>query len=128
MSFLKTGGRILFAVPFLFLGVVQLINAAQMASIVPMVPGPGSQLMVVVITGVVLVLAGASLAIGKFPHQATMILGIFLLFTSLTIHFPQMINAEKEAAKMMSLSNMLKDLALAGAAFFISGTYKKSTK
>jgi putative oxidoreductase len=126
MNKLKNGGRILFAVPFFYFGGSQLINAAQMTSIVPMVPGPGSQLLIVFVTGIVLLIAAISLLFQKYIYQATILLGIFLLFTALTIHFPHALNAIRQTERTESLSNMFKDLAMAGAAFFLAGSFGKN--
>jgi putative oxidoreductase len=46
-----------------------------------------------------------------------MLLGVLLLIYALTIQLPQVMGGDQ-----MAMGNLLKDLALAGAAFFYSGT------
>jgi hypothetical protein len=96
-----------------------------MAPMVPMVPGPGIQLLVVFITGLLLVLAAIGLITEKYIQQLMIILGVFLFLTALLIHLPHWLNGENNFSRMNGLTEMLKDLALAGAAFFISASSPK---
>lgn len=65
----------------------------------------------VYITGIALILAAVSIYIGKYDKLATTLLAVFLLLTALIVHLPGAMDGDQA-----SMSNMLKDLALAGAA------------
>ena len=76
-----------------------------------MVPIPGGVIWVY-LTGLALVLAAVSMIIKKKMALATMLLGIMLVIFALSIHLP---------GGQDSMPMLLKDLGLAGGAFFISG-------
>ena len=121
MNYLKQGGRILFSIPFIIFGSGHLMNADAMSGMVP-IPGIGT--LVVYLTGVCLILAGISLLIQRKVYLSMLLLGVFMVLTSLMIHMPVMMQAVDEMAQTTSMSNLMKDMALAGACFFISGTFK----
>jgi uncharacterized membrane protein YphA (DoxX/SURF4 family) len=105
-------GKFLFAIPFAIFGIMHLMNADAMAG---MAPFGGS--IIIYITGLCLIAAAVSILIGKYDKLATVLLGVFLLLTALTVHAKGLSGAADEAAAAVSMGGLLKDLALAGAAW-----------
>ena len=105
-------GKYLFAVPFAIFGIMHLMNANAMAG---MAPFGGA--IIVYITGIALLAAAVSIIIGKMDKLATALLGVMLLLFVFLIHAKGVANAADDMAAQMSMGNMLKDLALAGAAW-----------
>ena len=120
---LKNTGRYLFALPFAVFGIFHFMNASSMAGMVPI---PGG-IFWIYFTGVALIAAAASIVIGKKVTLAAILLGVMLIIFVLAIHLPGAINAENPQAMQMSTTSMLKDLALAGAAFYLAGTTDKDS-
>jgi uncharacterized membrane protein len=108
-----TIGRFLYAIPMAVFGIFHFINASSMAGMVPI---PGGAVWVY-ITGVALLAAAISIMIQKKASLATLLLAIMLLIFALSIHLPAVIGGDQNA-----MPNLLKDMALAGAALFMSGT------
>jgi putative oxidoreductase len=117
-SSLTTVGRILYALPMLGFGFGHFANANTMAGMVPI---PGGAIWIY-ITGAALIAAGISIIIKKKAGLASLLLGIMLLIFALSIHLPGMLSGDQSRV-MMSMPNLFKDLALSGAAFFMSGTF-----
>ncbi|MBV6647518.1 MAG: DoxX family protein, partial [Cyclobacteriaceae bacterium] len=69
----------------------------------------------VYLTGVALILAAVAIVINKKAKLATMLLGIMLLLFAVLIHLPGMPDA---------MPSFFKDIALAGAAFYLSANSK----
>ncbi len=110
----KTIGRFLFAIPFLVFGVFHFMDGSGMVGMVPgWVPGG---LFWVYLTGIALIAAAISIMLRMMDYLAAVLLGILLLIFVLTIHLPAV--AGGNDGQMPSL---LKDLALAGAAWFYAG-------
>lgn len=107
--------RLLFAIPMIVFGLFHFMNAEFMAGLAPF-----GGVVIVYLTGVALIAAGISIIIQKQTSLATLLLGIFLLLTAFLVHLPMLL-----AGDQMAMSSLLKDLALAGGAFFISGVYKE---
>lgn len=108
-------GKLLYSLPLLLFGFGHLGNANAMSGMVPSYfPAPT---FFVYLTGVALILAAIAIVIGKKAKLATLLLGIMLLIFALTVWLPQMSDQTAFAA-------MLKDIGLAGAAFFISAHSK----
>ena len=106
-------GRYLFALPFGVFGLLHFVNAGQMAGMVPI---PGGVFWVY-LTGVAMLAACVSLIVGKMARLAAILLGVMLLVFVLSIHLPAVIGGEMQS----SMPSLLKDLALAGGAWFIAG-------
>ncbi|MFQ5445375.1 MAG: DoxX family protein [Saprospiraceae bacterium] len=104
-------GKYIFAIPFAVFGVMHLMNADAMAGM-----SPFGGAIVVYITGVALIAAAVSIIIGKMDKLATTLLALFLILTTLLVHAKGLSNAADEMASAASMGNLLKDLALAGAA------------
>jgi uncharacterized membrane protein YphA (DoxX/SURF4 family) len=105
-------GKYIFAVPFAVFGIMHLMNADAMAG---MAPFGGS--IIIYITGLALIATTVSIIMGKMDKLATALLGVMLLLFALLVHASALSSASEEMAATSSMSNMLKDLALAGAAW-----------
>ncbi len=113
---LKILGRVLFAVPIAFFGLNHLMNAGNMAGMVPgFIPGG---IFWVYLTGVALLAAGISIIIGKKAWLASLLLGLLLLVFVLTMHIPSVISPD---GGHMAMINLLKDISLIGGALLIAG-------
>lgn len=113
---LTTIGRYVYALPFAVFGIFHLMNAGQMAGMVPI---PGGAFWVY-LTGLAFLAFSVSLIIETKVRLAGVLLGVMLLIFVLSIHLPAVIGGEMQP----SMTNLLKDLALAGAAWYIAGTYE----
>lgn len=114
MDALPKVGRFLFAIPFAVFGINHFMNAGMMAGMVP-IPGGIAW---VYITGAALIAASAAMMIGQQAVLATRLLALFLLLTALTVHLPAFLGGDQ-----MAMSQILKDLALAGGALILSGVF-----
>ncbi|MGE0566428.1 MAG: DoxX family protein [Bacteroidia bacterium] len=115
-----TVARILFAIPMLIFGMMHFMNAGMMAGMVPL---PGGVFWVY-LTGLGLVAAAISIFIQKYTKIACLLLAVMLMMFVLTIHLPGVISGDP-AKMQMAMPNMLKDMALAGAALLLAGIYNK---
>ena len=116
MNFVTTTlGKILFAIPFGIFGIFHFMNADGMKGMVPFPP----QLVWIYLTGAALIAASVSILINKKAKLSSLLLGVMLLVFALSIHLPSVIGGDQ-----MSMPNLLKDLALSGAAFLYSGNAK----
>lgn len=104
-------GRYLFAIPFIILGIVYLINAESMSSIFPL---PGGVAWVYV-AGLIMLFAGVAMLIRKKDAVASFLLGILFLIFALMMDFPAAISSDFNDA--LATSQLLKDLVISGAAF-----------
>jgi putative oxidoreductase len=106
-------GRVLFALPMAVFGLFHFTNGQAMAGVVPSyIPGG---IIWVYITGIALIAAAVSIIIEKMTKLSGLLLGIMLAIFALAIHLP---------GGEASMPSLLKDLALAGAAFYISANGK----
>lgn len=112
-------GRIIFALVFGVFGINHLFNAGSLVGYVPI---PGG-LFWVYLTGIAHLAACVSLIIEKQTRLAALLLGLMLLIFALTIQLPGLMGAEDSQTMQMFMSNFLKDMALAGAAWAIAGKY-----
>lgn len=117
---LSTIGRILYALPFGVFGIMHLMNANAMEGMVPFPP----RIVWIYVTGAALLAACISILINKKAKLASLLLGIMLIIFVLAIHLPGVINAGDQSAMQMSMANLLKDMALSGAAFIYSSVAK----
>jgi len=114
--------RLLYGIPFAVFGIMHFLNAGSMANFVPSwVPGG---VFWVYLTGLAMIAAAVSIIIEKRTHLAGILLGILLLIFVLTIHLPGVLGGAME----QSMPNLLKDMALAGAAWYIAGQYESGGK
>lgn len=116
---MKTIGRIVFGLPFGIFGVLHILKANAMAGMVPSyIPGG---VFWVYLTGACLILACISIIIKQQIRLATSLLALLLVLFVLFVHLPGMASPE---TMQYSMGSILKDLSLAGAALFVSGSYK----
>ena len=115
-----TVARIIFAIPILILGMMHFMNASMMAGMVPI---PGGVFWVYLVE---LGLVGAAISIftQKYTKMACLLLAVMLMMFVLTIHLPGVMSGDP-AKMQMAMPNMLKDMALAGAALLLAGIYNK---
>ncbi len=106
--------RYLYALPFAVFGLFHFMNASGMAGMVPI---PGGMFWVY-LTGAAHLAAAVSIIIETKTRLAGLLLGVMLLIFALSIHLPGAIGGSQA-----STTNFLKDIALAGAAWFIAGNY-----
>jgi uncharacterized membrane protein len=119
MNALGTLGRPLFAAVFAIFGLLHLAMGGNMTGAVPAwVPGPA--VLWVYLTGVAMVAAAISLFTGRQEKLAAALLGVLLLIFALTVQLPMVIGGNQ-----MAMPSLLKDIALAGAAFFFSAQAKR---
>jgi len=107
--------RILFALPIAMFGVMHFTFTDGMAK---MAPFGGA--IIVYITGIALLAGAVAILIKKKAALAALLLGVFFILTSTTIHLRALIGGDE-----MAMGTMLRDLALAGSAFFMSGVFSK---
>jgi len=110
-------GRILFALPFAVFGLFHFMNAGNMTG---MIPGwMPLAVFWVYLTGLALIAASVSIIIEKKTRLAGILLGVMLLIFVFTIHIPGIMGGSETA-----MPNLLKDAALAGAAWYLAGHYE----
>jgi uncharacterized membrane protein YphA (DoxX/SURF4 family) len=76
---------------------------------------PGGVLWVY-LTGLALVAASLAIMVGKMAKLASFLLGVLMLVFAFTVHLAAVVGGDQ-----MAMGSFLKDMALAGAAFFYSG-------
>ncbi|MDH5474483.1 MAG: DoxX family protein [Cyclobacteriaceae bacterium] len=109
-------GRIMYALPLLGFAIGHFTNANQMAGMVPsFFPVP---VVFVYLTGMALLAAAISIIIQKKAKLATMLLGVMLLLFALLLHLPGVMGGNQ-----ISMPGFMKDLSMAGAAFFMSSVF-----
>lgn len=112
---MKKSGTILYAIPLLAFGLGHLTNAGQMEGMVPSwLP---FAIVWVYLTGLALIAAAVSFFINKKVELAGRLLALMLVIFVITIHIPSMMGGNE-----MAMPNVLKDLAMAGAALYISAS------
>ena len=120
MKNLSLIGKYLYLIPFIVFGLMHFTSGSDMAGYIPSyLPGG---VFWVYLTGLALILAPIAVFINKYAKLAMLLLGIMLLLFVLMLHLPGALNPD---TMQMSIPNMMKDIALAGAAFFLSGSFEK---
>jgi putative oxidoreductase len=119
MKTLMTAGRILFALPFLVMGINHFIMIDVFTGMLSsFIPGGGYT---VLLTGAFLIFAAVCLIINKWvPVMCYLLAGLLFLFI-LTIHIPGFFAPDitREHLVEVHLMNLLKDLGLMGGALVI---------
>ena len=115
-----TVSRYLFAAPFAIFGLFHFMSAKGMAVMVPFGGGGVVSQIMVYLTGIALVAAAVSMIIGKMDKLSTLLLGAMLIIFALSVHLPSLLGGNE-----MAMSSILKDLALAGAAWMYSAHVAK---
>lgn len=111
-------GKYLYAIPMVIFGLFHFLNASAMAGMVPI---PGGVFWIY-LTGLSLILAGISILIQKLDEWSSFLLAILLLVFVVTIHLPGVLAGGDMA--QMYMTNLLKDLALAGGALIYLNSKK----
>jgi putative oxidoreductase len=127
MKYLMTIGRILFAIPFLVMGINHFVMVDVFTGMLSsFIPGGGYT---VLLTGAFLVFAAICLIINKWVPVISYLLAGLLLIFILTIHLPGFFepSVTMEHVVAFHLMNLLRDLGLMGAALVI-GSYASSNK
>jgi hypothetical protein len=124
MNHLTALGKYLFAIPLVIIGIIYLLNASSITNEVVLAGHVAWDF----ISGLVFLLAGIAIMIGRKDTVATFLLGIFLLIYVLLVDLPGVIDTE--AKDMLSLFHLLKNMALAGGAFVYSrsASHDRSTR
>lgn len=94
-------------------GIFHFMGADSMTGIVPSIlPAP---IVFVYLTGVALILAAVAIIIGNKAKLATQLLGLMLALFAVLLHLSGFLAQDPTASAMF-----LKDVALAGAAWYMS--------
>lgn len=118
----SNAGRIIFSIPFLVFGLFHFMNGGDMAGWMPAwLPGA---LFFVYLSGAALIAAGVSIIARIYTALATRLLAVLLLLIILMLHVPGMMSGDEQMA-MTSMSMLLKDTGLLGAALYMSAQFKK---
>jgi uncharacterized membrane protein len=111
-------GLAVYSLVIAFFGVNHFIDTGMQHMVPSFIPGGNIWLY---ITGAALILAAIAFLMGRQRPLAGYLLAAFLVILVLTIHIPAILHAPDEAARRFPLSNMIKDLGLAGGALMIAG-------
>ena len=123
MDKISSIGKFMFAIPMVIFGLFHFINAKAM---VGMVPIPGGIFWIYLI-GLALILSAVSIIIRKYDDLASFLLALLLLTFVATIHLPGVLSGGEMA--QMFMTNLLKDLALAGGALiYLNSKQNEQTK
>ena len=110
---MKNLGKFMYIIPIGIFGLMHFANAGQLAEIMPAwIP---MKTVLVYVTGLGLIAAPIALIINKKAKLAMTLLGIELLSFMVLIHLMHVIGGDQ-----MAIGQVLKDTALAGAAFYIA--------
>ncbi len=123
MNKLTMIGRILYALPFAFMGINHFVMIDFYAGMLTsFMPGGG---FTIILVGIILILASISIITKRFVQLSSYILaGLLLLFIA-TIHIPHLINPGDLDVNFVVFS-MVKDVALLGGSLMIAGACKSS--
>ena len=113
-------GKWVFVLPFAVFGCLHIINANQMAGMVPAYFSGGS--LWVYLTGFAQLAFAVSVVIGKYDKLAAVLCALMLLIFILTLHLPSLSNLEMSK---LAMTNMLKDLGLIGGAMMYASSFAK---
>ena len=80
-------GKYLFAIPFIIFGIMYLVNAEAMTSFILMT---GSVIWIYV-SGLIMLLAGVAILIGKKDGVATFLLGLMFFIFAAFVDFPALL-------------------------------------
>ncbi|HUZ59409.1 MAG TPA: hypothetical protein VMU83_11565 [Hanamia sp.] len=109
---------IIFSVIIAFFGANNILHAKNMAANVPSFL-PASRVMVY-ISGVGFLLAAVAFIIDRYAKLAGYLLAILLLIVVFSVDVPEIVRVSNVSIKMIFITNMLKDAALAMAAILIA--------
>ena len=116
---------IIFAVIIAFFGANNILHAKNMAENVPSFL-PASRVMVY-ISGAGFMLASVAFILDRYAKIAGYLLAILLLIVVFSVDIPGIVRAANVPIKMLFITNMLKDAALAMAAILIADISRERT-
>jgi putative oxidoreductase len=123
MKYLRTTGRILFAIPFGIFGLNHFFMYNYYLGIVSsFIPGGG---FTVIITGIALIAASISMIAKKYIQISCLLLALMLLIFILTIHVPGLFTGDPNQ-QTIAFIELMKDTALMGGSLFIAGIYREN--
>lgn len=117
MNNLPNIGKYLFIIPMAVFGLFHMSAASQMAGAIPSWL-PGGEIWVY-LTGVCLFLVVIAFFIKKKAKLALTLLGFMILGFALLVQLRSFIGGDE-----MAMGQVMKDLAIAGGAFMLSGMVK----
>lgn len=128
MKTLMVIGRILFAIPFLVMGINHFVMMDVFTGMLSsFIPGGGYT---VLLTGAFLIVAAIAIILNKWiPVICYLLAGLLFIFI-LTIHIPGFFGPDMDQEHLVAvhLMNMLKDIGLMGGALLIAGYYQYCKK
>ncbi len=111
---MKNVGKYLYLIPFIIFGLMHFANGSQLTAYMPdWIP---LKIVLVYIAGLGLVLAPVAVFINKKARLAMTLLGVLLVLFAVLIHLVAFMGGNE-----MEMGQVFKDLALAGAAFYMAG-------
>jgi putative oxidoreductase len=116
---------IIFALIIAFFGANNILHAKDMAANVPSFL-PASKVMVY-ISGAGFLLAAVAFIIDRYAKIAGYLLAILLLIIVFSVDLPGIIHAHNVPIKMLFVTSLLKDAALAMAAILIADISRERT-
>ncbi len=123
MKTLTTIGRILYALPFAVFGINHFImKDFYLGELTSFIPFGGYMIL---LTGVLLIATSLSIITKKYIKLSTLVLAGMLFLFIVTIHIPQLFDADKHMVAMIAL---LKDISLLGGSLMIAGMPEKNEK
>ena len=109
-------GKLMYAGPMAMFGIFHFMNADGMAGVVPdFLP---LAIVFVYLTGAALILAAVAIVIGNKAKLATQLLGLMLALFAVLIHLSGFLAQDPVSSAMF-----LKDIALAGASWYMSSHF-----
>jgi len=113
--------RLLFAIPFGIFGIIHFMAGSNLAGMVPdFIPGG---VVWVYLTGTAFIGACVAIVVQIRVSLVCYLLAVLLLIFALTVHLPGVLSESPNA-----ISNLLKDLSLAGGALFLAALYSEDQK
>lgn len=120
MKVLTGLGRFIYGIPFIVFGIFHFMNAGSMAGYV--LKGWPIATALVYLSGAALILAGVAIVVKIYARLACILLAVLLLIFILALHVPGLAS---ESSSQLSMTMLLKDASLMGAALYIGATIKK---
>jgi uncharacterized membrane protein len=118
--------RIAVIVLAIVMGVFGIYHFQHAREMIVFVPNflPGGIIWVYVV-GAAFILVAIALIAHRYVKLAGYLLAILLVFFVLTIHLPNWLNSGDPEMRQMSLTNLLKDLAIAAFAAYVASNAQK---
>lgn len=125
MNKLTMIGRILYALPFAFMGINHFVMIDFYAGMLTsFMPGGG---FTIILVGIILLATSISILVRKFVQLSSYILAGLLFLFIITIHIPHLISPGELDVNFVVFS-MVKDVALMGGSLMIAGACHKQSE